>query len=281
MSGVEKKNISSVGWALGFFLASLLIYSAVDVHESHPNPNDIQVVSVDRTPQGDDIELRIQYPNEGHIETGSPVHTEIRVDWFPLGVDSDFPRSQEVENDSEGQSLHVFVDQHEYFEVYEALFNAIDDHDEYFDQIAEWDIPFVLEKGPHVIRAVPCRSYGESLKSAHCFDSSIFYYQNKEGTPPDLTKPFLTYNTPQGVIEGISKPVLLDFYISNCVLSKDGYKVRLTIDGTNQRFLYNWTPYYIYGLSAGKHTIRLELMNPQNKLVSGPFNDVTRVFELR
>jgi hypothetical protein len=67
----------------------------------------------------------------------------------------------------------------------------------------------------------------------------------------------------------------LDFLISNCELTPDGYKVRLTIDGNVHRTLTSWQPYYIYGLSKGKHTIRLELLNKEEK-VPGSFNDVTR-----
>jgi hypothetical protein len=72
--------------------------------------------------------------------------------------------------------------------------------------------------------------------------------------------------------------VLLDFYITNCQLSKDGYKVRLTIDGSDQRILTNWVPYYLYGLSKGKHRIKLELLDEKNKVVPGAYATVERTF---
>lgn len=270
----------SLALLCGATLSMLSLYAAVEFNGGNPNPTDIQVVPVERTPEPNGIELRIQYPLYGYLEKEKTVDMQLRLDWLPLGVDSDFPREHEIYNSKEGQSLHIFIDDHDYFEVNEALFDALDGHDEYFDQIAEFSVPFPLSPGIHVVRAFPCRSFGESLKEGKASIASVFYYQKKEGKAPDFKKPYLTYNTPQGVIEGVGKPVLLDFYINNCALSKDGYKVRVTIDGGNERFLYEWSPYYIYGLGSGKHTIHLELMSPQNTLVPGPFNDVTKTFTI-
>ena len=274
MSISLNKNAYSLFFSTLFFAATL--QSAVELNEGSPNPNDIQVVSVEESPSANDISTRIQYPKNGSIEKKQPVHLELRVDWFPLGIQTDLPRKNEIYDDDMGQSVHVFIDDHDYFEINEALFDAVDDHDQFFDQIAEMDVPFTLTPGAHIIRAFPCRSFGESLKNAKNFISSTFYIQKKGPLAMDLKKPFLTYNEPQGNYKDASKPILLDFYINNCVLSKDGYKVRVTIDSTNQRFLYNWTPYYIYGLPKGTHTIRLELINPQNTVVSESFNTVQK-----
>ena len=145
-----------------FLLMSLSIYgyTGVELQEGAPNPNDIQVVPVARTPEPDHINLRIQYPEDGDVETKLPVHVEMRLDWFPLGVDSEFARHNELYHDDMGQSINVFIDDREYFEINEALFDALDDHEEFFDQTAEFEIPFSLTPGAHVIRAFPCRSYG-------------------------------------------------------------------------------------------------------------------------
>lgn len=270
------KNVYSLFFGAVLFTSAL--QSAVELQEGSPNPNTIQVVPVDPSPAANDIALRIQYPKNGTIEKKQPVHIETRVDWFPLGIQTDLPRKNEIYDDNKGQSIHIFIDNYDYFEINEALFDAVDDHDEFFDQIAEMDIPFNLAPGAHIIRAFACRSFGESLKMPKNFISGVFYFQKKGPLEIDLKSPFLTYNEPQGTYQDASKPILLDFYISNCALSKDGYKVRVTIDGKNQRFLYDWTPYYIYGLPKGKHTVRLELISPQNTLVPGSFNDVTRKF---
>jgi hypothetical protein len=73
---------------------------------------------------------------------------------------------------------------------------------------------------------------------------------------------------------------LLDFYLSNCDLSPDGYKVRLTVDGTMTRVISSWQPYYISGLKKGTHTIRLELIDEKNLLVPGIFNDNQRTITI-
>ncbi|NDB85948.1 MAG: hypothetical protein EB127_25100 [Alphaproteobacteria bacterium] len=64
-------------------------------------------------------------------------------------------------------------------------------------------------------------------------------------------------------------------------MSVDGYKVKLTIDGKIQRTLTSWKPYYIYGLKKGKHTFKLELLDPSNKVVPGSFNTVEKTIVIK
>ena len=94
-----------------------------------------------------------------------------------------------------------------------------------------------------------------------------------------MEKPYLTYNEPSGRFTlKEEKPILLDFYVSNCILSKDGYKVRMTVDNKARRLLTNWTPYYLYGLKKGSHTIKLELLNGDGRIVEGPFSTFEKSF---
>jgi len=46
-------------------------------------------------------------------------------------------------------------------------------------------------------------------------------------------------------------------------------------------YLYQWAPYLIYGLSKGSHRIKMELVNPQNELVSGDFNQAERIINVK
>ncbi len=265
-------------------LLSTTAYSA-KLEEPNPNPQGIQVVPMDPSRDPDHVETKIIYPKENEMKTSSPVKGQIRVDGFPLGYDSEQPRSNEVWNDPKGQSLHIFIDNQPYFTVNEALLDALDDVEDYFDSTAEFEIPFKLQPGMHIIRAFPCRSYNESIKSDKAFAISTFFYQDKKDTQKiDLTMPYLTFNEPQGEYENTGKnpqPILLDFYLCNCDLSRDGYKVRLTIDNSIVRTLTAWQPYYIYGMKKGMHRVRLELLSPENKLVPGPFNDVTRTIVIK
>lgn len=263
---------------LGSLLMGSIAQAGVELKEGPANPNEIQIVPVEKTPEPGQVSLSISYPKNGKLETEQPVEVEMKLEWFPLGVDSgNFPRRKEIRNSNEGQTLHVFIDLFGYFTINEALFDAVDDHDEFYDQIAEFDIPYKLTEGMHIIRAFPCRSFGESLKDSSPSVAEVFYYKKKEPSMDiDFSKPYLTYNEPQGRFPDAKKPILLDFYINNCALSKDGYKVRVRIDGANERFLYDWVPYYIYGLTPGNHKIEMELISPQNEIVPGLFNKVTR-----
>lgn len=262
------------------------LHYAASMDSTAPNLKEIQVVPVDPTPDPNQVETRILFPKNGELRTSSPIKGQIRLDGIALGVDTeDLPRRHEVWNDPEGQSLHIFVDNQPYFSVNEAFIDALDDVENYFDQRADFEIPFKLQPGMHVIRTFPCRSYNESVKSDGAFTASVFYYQEKkDNSQIDLSAPYLTYNEPQGEYDYDKKnpqPILLDFFVTNCALSKDGFKVRLTIDNDNQRVLTSWQPYYIYGLKKGMHRIRLQLLNPQNRPVSGLFNDVQRTIVIR
>jgi hypothetical protein len=271
-----------------FCLIPTLILSSTFLHcaqlEEHaPNLGPIRVIPVDPTPEPDHVETHLSFPEDNALKNSEPVAIQMRLEGYPIGTDSQFPREKEIFNDPEGQSLHIFIDNRPYFSANEALIDALDDNEVYFDQTVDIDIPFKLEKGMHVIRVFPVRSFNESLKGDKCFAASIFYYKTKtDNLDVNLSKPFITYNEPQGDYDfHPSVPILLDFYVTNCQLSRDGYKVRLTIDGTTKRTLSQWVPYYIYGLQKGSHTIRLELLDRQNNLVPGLFNNIERTIKIR
>ena len=126
----------------------------------------------------------------------------------------------------------------------------------------------------------PTRSYGESLKKENNFTDTYFYIENKKiNEDVNLSDPFITYNEPSGYMTLNTKdPILFDFYVSNCFLSSDGYKVKVAIDKDITRIVNMWMPYYIYGLKSGKHSLRLQLVDKNYKQVPGIFNDVTRTF---
>lgn len=256
-----------------------------NLEEQAPNSKGIQVVPVDPTPDPDHVETSILFPKNNEMKNSSPVKGQIHIEGFALGYDTEQPRAKEIFNDPQGQSLHIFIDNQPYISVNEALIDALDDVENYFDSTADFEIPFKLQPGMHVIRVFPVRSYNESVKSDRAFAASVFYYQEKKGNSGvDLNAPYLTYNEPQGEYEAGGKrpqPILLDFYVTNCDLSRDGYKVRLTIDNDTVRTITSWQPYYIYGLKKGMHKIRLELLDPQNSVVPGIFNDVTKTIVVK
>lgn len=235
---------------------------------------EVRVVPVRPTPQPDEVEVRFAFPEEGEVKTENPVKTQLRIEAYPLGFNSDFPRAREIRDSDEGQSIHIIVDGKHHFDVNEAIDDISENEEIDFDQIIEAKIPYNLSQGIHILRAFPVRSFGECLKSSASFASTYFYFGKGETNPSiDLSRPYITYNEPEGEFTA-KKPILLDFYLSNTQLSQDGYKVRLTIDGKDKRILTEWAPYYIYGLKRGSHTIKLELLSPQGSVLPPLFDDL-------
>ena len=254
---------------------------AAELTPPSANTSGVRVVTVENTPEPDHVEMRLVFPKSGSIETKTPVTIQIRLESYAVGVDSDFDRKKEIANSDKGQSLHIVIDNHPYFVANEAIIDAFDDNQPYNVYTVDADIPFRLSPGMHTIRAFPVRSYNESLKGDQCFVADTFYYQTKKDTDTfDPDSPYLTYNEPQGTFYG-KKPILLDFYLSNCRLSRDGYKVRVTIDGTVARIITQWVPHYVYGLKKGSHTVRLELLDANNAVVPGTFNTVQQTITVR
>jgi len=264
-------------------LATLALTSGYAANPDEQTSKKIRIIPVERTPEPDHVSTRILFPKNKELESSSPIKGQIQLEGYPLGTDSDFPRKKEIYNDNEGQALHVFVDNQPYFTINEALINALDDVEEYFEQRADFEIPFKLQPGMHIIRAFPVRSFNESLKGNRCFAATLFYYRKKVDNPQiDLSRPYITYNEPQGEYSyHQEEPILLDFYITNCRLSEDGYKVRVTLDNQVTSTLSSWQPYYIYGLKKGLHRIRLELLEPSGTLASGMLNDIQRTIVIK
>lgn len=264
-------------------LLSSTLTAAAKIEPEAENPGEFRVVPMSPTPESDVVRVILQFPKEEEMEDSNPVRIEMHVNGFPLGTESDFPRKSEIWNDPDGQSVHIVIDNEPYFAVHEFVIDALDNNEVYYKQALDFKIPFKLKPGPHVIRVFPCRSFNESLKGDNCFESRVFYFQKKGALKNiDLSAPYLTYNEPQDEYDyPAHQPIMLDFYITNCQLSRDGYKVELYIDGEKERTITSWIPYYIYGLTRGSHKIRLVLIDSQNKPVPGIFNDVERVIRLK
>ncbi|MGD9564193.1 MAG: hypothetical protein AB7F88_18560 [Pyrinomonadaceae bacterium] len=201
-----------------------------------------------------------------------------------------------------GNHIHVILDN----QPYEA----------YYDLDQEFELRNVAD-GEHTLRVFPSRPWHESYKNEGAFQAVTFRVRNGGGdatkptttnagnmmanagsnantasTPEgkdmqtsnsadvDLKQPLLTYSRPKGEYKGAdADAIMLDFWLANTKLTGDGgeYRVRYTIDGGDAKFLDKWAPIWLSGWSAGKHTIKLELVdNSGNVVENGGYNSTTR-----
>jgi hypothetical protein len=260
------------------FASALIAMATLGADKPMVGKSSIRSMPVDRTPESDTVSLKIAVPKNEQL-ISNPVWVQFKIEGYSLGsASSQFDRADELVVSKMGQTVHVVVDNEPYIAVNEPAIDPFSDQGYFYQTSYKFELPKKLSKGMHTLRIFPTRSYGESLKGSNTFQAMSFYVGSLEGgMQVDLSQPYLTYNEPSDQMYLVeNKPVLLDFLISNAELSPDGYKVRLTIDGEVNRVLPFWQPYYIYGLKKGKHKIRLELIDENNKIVPGPFNDVER-----
>ena len=192
----------------------------------------IRVLPVGRTPEPSTAALAIAIPRDGAALNGNPVWVQLRVDGYTLGSDSQFGRADELVNSEMGQTVHVVVDDLPYFPVNEPAIDPFNEDGFYYDMSYKFQLPFRLKEGAHTLRLFLARSFGESLKGERVFQAINFSIGDSNGSLRDLSGPYVTYNEPSDNFDLVeSKPVLLDFFISNCELSPDGYKVRVSVDG--------------------------------------------------
>lgn len=98
----------------------------------------------------------------------------------------------------------------------------------------------------------------------------------------DLTKPLLTYSRPKGEYAGAdADPIMIDFWLVNARLGTD-YRVRYTVDGGAPGFINVWDPIWLTGWTAGKHTVKLELVDNNGQVVeNGGYNSTTREINVK
>ena len=120
-----------------YWLACTLAFCSysygAQIEENTPNLGEIRLVPVDPTPEGDNVTVKIVFPEENDVKKSNPVHLQLRVEGFPLATDSDFPRRKDIYNSDDGQSIHVVIDDNPWFMLNEAIMDDADDVEDYFD----------------------------------------------------------------------------------------------------------------------------------------------------
>ncbi len=110
-----------------------------------------------------------------------------------------------------------------------------------------------------------------------------------QGGAVDAKKPLLTYSRPKGEYKGAdTEAVMIDFWLTNAYLQGDDpggkvvpsgypYRVRYSVDGGAPQFIDKWAPIWLTGWTAGKHTVKLELVDKDgNPIENGGYNSTTR-----
>jgi hypothetical protein len=104
--------------------------------------------------------------------------------------------------------------------------------------------------------------------------------QPSAGGSVDRAKPLLTYSRPKGEYKGDDAgAIMIDFWLTGAKLQGDGgeYRVRYSVDGGEAKYIDKWEPIWLAGWTAGKHTVKLELVDKSgNPVDNGGYNATTR-----
>ena len=224
--------------------------------------NGIKLTTVEGSPDFPSAELKLKSPANGAVVAEGKVLFQYDVKNYDLKKQTG--DHQHCANSAQGQHIHLILNN----EPYVALYNDTFSKD--------------LKPGGYVALSFLSRSYHESVKHKAAYTLQYFSVGTKAvKNEVDLKAPAIFYSRPKGDYKGSEETthVLLDYFLVNCTLSKEGYKVKATIDGT-EFTLTKWEPYFVDGLALGKHTIKLELIDKAGKTVKNKFNPVERSINL-
>jgi len=199
-----------------------------------------------------------------------------------------------------GNHIHVILDN----QPYEAYYNI--------DQ--PFELRNVAD-GQHTLRVFPSRPWHESFKNDGAFQMVKFTVKSggadtnqpattnsgqqmsnaNAGAKPtpegkdmqpttagsiDPKQPLLTYSRPKGEYKNAdADAVMIDFWLTGGKLKDDGgeYRVRYTVDNGDAKYIDKWGPIWLTGWNAGKHTVKLELVNQNGETVdNGGYNATSR-----
>lgn len=219
---------------------------------------------VENSPAFPDAKLTLITPKADQKISKGEVPFEFGVENYKLGEQTADAAGKGIANSDKGQHIHFILNNGPYTAYYEPK------------------VKTPLEDGNYVLLGFLARSYHESLKYPGAYVLHQFSVGKVAEKPSvDLTAPHLFFSRPKGKYVGPAETtkLLLDFYLVNCDLSLEGYKVRATING-NEFMLTKWAPYTIEGLPLGEVKIKLELLDKDNQLVASPFNPMERTATL-
>lgn len=246
---------------------------STDVTESAPEtPSEetqIKIELGERSPAFPGAKAEFSNLKDGEGLEDNNLSVIVDVENYELGIQTGTARAKEIANSAKGQHVHIILDNDPYFANYEAgkPFN-----------IGE------LESGAHTLIVFPSRSYHESVKSPGAAEIVNFYVGEEKGDfMLDKSKPTIIYSRPKGTYKGDgAKKIMLDFYLNNVELSPEGYKAKYTVkkkdsdDEAESITISEWKPAFMSGLESGEYVVTLQLLDSEEDLVEGIFNNTKR-----
>jgi hypothetical protein len=181
--------------------------------------------------------------------------------------------SKMCNNSAQGQHIHFILDNMPYKALYEPTNDVT-----------------LANNTEHYLVAFLSRSYHESIKNKGA--AVIYHFKiDEKGNMKkmdDPKTPMIVYSRPKGDYIGKDTAnILLDFYVWNCTLAPDGYKVKAEIANETRptqqltATLDKWEPRFIQNLGTGKSKVTLTLLDKDGKAIEGPLTSATREFNLK
>jgi hypothetical protein len=176
-------------------------------------------------------------------------------------------------NSKDGQHIHFILDNKPYKALYEP----------------KNDVTLPNDGKDHYLLAFLSRSYHESIKTKGAAVVYHFKIDEKGNLKKleDPKEPLLFYSRPKGDYIGKDTAnLLLDFYVWNCTLATNGYKVKAEISNeakstqTLTSTFDKWESHFIQNLGTGKCKVSLTLLDKDGKPVDGPLAAVSREFNV-
>ncbi|MGM0636281.1 MAG: hypothetical protein ACQESK_09465 [Bacteroidota bacterium] len=228
---------------------------------------EISLKKLEGSPKFPEASLEMVNPENNQLEAGE-TEFAFKVENYNLKDQTEDAGDNGLANSHHGQHVHFILNNGPYSAHYEDAFTKD------------------LEVGEHIVLAFLSRSYHESVKGKDASTLSkitVGEPNDDQKIDFDFDAPHLFYSRPKGEYVGRdqTKKVLLDFYLFNTELSKEGNRVEVTINGDKKFTVDDWAPYYMTGLPMGENTVKLKLVDSKGKLIEGPFNEVERTFTLK
>lgn len=247
------------------------------------NQKKIEFIRIDSTPYNQALQLSIQQINPPFKEKKKVV---LECQGFALGqtLNSKFD-NYNLRQSPQGSRIMVCVlSKNKMSRFYLNRNNGLNISEEksYRKRMYTKKVPSKnlsgVKAGPLVFLVFPVSSYSESVKAkkAHALMSTSYKSNLKtDSFYKSLSKPLVIYNQPTGTYKK-GDPILIDFYLLNCVLSRYyGYTLLLEIKNkANKGMVFkteinHWSPYLIKNFDKGTYVLNLTLLY-RGKKVSNP-----------